>query len=50
MRDSKDQLERNAAIIAGKEAANENDETRKRFEVMCREVFKSSMPVSMCRG
>jgi type I restriction enzyme R subunit len=31
---------RNAAIIAAKEAANENDETRKRFEVMCREVFK----------
>ncbi len=30
---------RNAAIIAAKEAANENDETRKRFEVMCREVF-----------
>lgn len=33
-------FERNAAIIACKEAANENDETRKRFEVMCREVFK----------
>ena len=31
---------RNAAILACKEAANENDETRKRFEVMCREVFK----------
>jgi type I restriction enzyme, R subunit len=31
---------RNAAIYAAKEAANENDETRKRFEVMCREVFK----------
>jgi len=30
---------RNAAIVACKEAANENDETRKRFEVMCREVF-----------
>ena len=26
--------------MACKEAANENDETRKRFEVMCREVFK----------
>ena len=24
---------------AAKEAANENDETRKRFEVMCRAVF-----------
>lgn len=31
---------RNAAILAAKEAANENDEIRKRFEVMCREVFK----------
>ena len=31
---------RNAAIVACKEAANESDETRKRFEVMCREVFK----------
>lgn len=30
---------RNAAIIAAKEAANENDETRKRFEVMSRAVF-----------
>lgn len=33
-------FERNAAIIACKEAANQNDETRKRFEIMCREVFK----------
>ena len=33
-------FKRNAAIVACKEAANENDETRKRFEVMCREVFK----------
>ncbi|OCC15643.1 Type I restriction-modification system, restriction subunit R [Dissulfuribacter thermophilus] len=33
-------FERNAAIVAAKEAANESDETRKRFEVMCREVFK----------
>ena len=30
---------RNAAILAAKEAANENDETRKRFEVMSRAVF-----------
>jgi hypothetical protein len=30
---------RNAAISAAKEAANENDETRKRFEIMCRAVF-----------
>jgi len=33
-------FERIAAILAAKEAANENDETRKRFEVICREVFK----------
>jgi type I restriction enzyme R subunit len=33
-------FERNAAIIAAKEFVNENDQTRKRFEVMCREVFK----------
>ncbi len=33
-------FERNAAIVSCKEAANENDESRKRFEVMCREVFK----------
>jgi len=31
---------RNAAIVACKEAANENNVVRKRFEVMCREVFK----------
>lgn len=30
----------NAAILAAKEAVNENDETRKRFEVTSREVFK----------
>jgi len=30
---------RNAAIAAAKEAANANDETRKRFEVMCRACF-----------
>ena len=29
-----------AAITACKDAVNENDESRKRFEVMCREVFK----------
>ncbi|MCE9684438.1 type I restriction endonuclease subunit R [Halomonas alkalisoli] len=33
-------FERNAAIVACKEAANESDESRKRFEVLCREVFK----------
>ena len=32
-------FERNKAIVTAKEAANENDETRKKFEVMCREVF-----------
>lgn len=30
---------RNAAILTAKEAVNENDESRKRFEVMCRAVF-----------
>ena len=30
---------KNAAINAAKEAANENDETRKRFEVLCRVCF-----------
>ncbi len=33
-------FQRNAAIIAAKEAINTNDSTRKRFEVMCREVFR----------
>lgn len=32
-------FERNAAILKAKEAVNENDETRKHFEVMCRAVF-----------
>ena len=32
-------FERNKAIVVAKEAVNENDETRKKFEVMCREVF-----------
>ena len=31
---------RNAAIVAAKEVVNESDGTRKRFEVMAREVFK----------
>lgn len=30
----------NAAIRDAKEAANENDETRQRFTILCREVFK----------
>lgn len=33
-------FERNKAIVDAKEAVNENDETRKRFEIMCRDVFK----------
>ena len=32
-------FERNKEIVVAKEAVNENDETRKKFEVMCREVF-----------
>jgi len=32
-------FERNKAIIMAKNAVNENDEIRKKFEVMCREVF-----------
>lgn len=43
-------FERNAAILAAKEAANENDETRKRFEVMCREVFKKFKACINIRG
>lgn len=31
---------RNKAIVDAKETINENDETRKRFEIICREVFK----------
>ncbi len=33
-------FERNKAIIDAKEVINQNDETRKRFEIICREVFK----------
>jgi type I restriction enzyme, R subunit len=32
-------FERNAALVRVKEAINENDESRKRFEVLAREVF-----------
>ena len=32
-------FERNKAIVSAKEVVNENDEIRKKFEVMCREVF-----------
>ncbi len=37
---TKSGFDRNALILAAKEAANENDEIPKRFEVMCRELFK----------
>jgi len=40
-------FERNAAIVACKEAANENDETRKRFEVMCREGLQEVQSVAL---
>ncbi len=46
----KESFERNAAIVACKEAANENDETRKSFEVMCREVFKKFKACINVRG
>ncbi|MFA5028711.1 MAG: type I restriction enzyme endonuclease domain-containing protein, partial [Candidatus Methylomirabilota bacterium] len=39
-----------AAIAAAKEAANGNDETRKRFEVMCREVFRKFKACINIRG
>jgi type I restriction enzyme R subunit len=32
-------FERNAALVRVKEAVNENDESRKRFEILAREVF-----------
>ena len=32
-------FDRNKAIISAKDIVNENDETRKKFEVICREVF-----------
>ena len=43
-------FERNAAIVACKEAANQNDRTRKRFEVMCREVFRRFRACINVRG
>ena len=33
-------FERNKAILDAKELVNENEETRKRFEIICREVFR----------
>lgn len=41
---------RNKAIIDAKEAVNENDETRKRFEIMAREVFKKFKACITIRG
>jgi type I restriction enzyme, R subunit len=41
---------RNKAIINTKEAVNENDETRKRFEIMAREVFKKFKACITIRG
>ena len=46
----KEGFARNAAIVACKEVANENDETRKRFEVLCREVFKKFKACINVRG
>jgi len=46
-------FERNKAIIVAKEAVNENDETRKKFEVICREVFikfKACLTISAVNG
>lgn len=43
-------FERNAAIMKAKEAANENDQTRKRFEIMCREIFKKFKACINARG
>ena len=43
-------FERNGAIVACKEVANRNDETRKRFEVLCREVFKKFKACINVRG
>ena len=46
----KEGFARNAAIVACKEVANENDETRKRFEVLCRQVFKKFRACINVRG
>ena len=43
-------FERIASIVACKDAANENDETRKRFEIICREVFKKFKACINVRG
>jgi type I restriction enzyme, R subunit len=43
-------FERIAAIQQAKEAANENDRTRKRFEVLCREVFNKFVACVNIKG
>lgn len=43
-------FERNKTIVDAKEAVNENDETRKRFEIICREVFKKFKACLTIRG
>lgn len=43
-------FERNKAIVEAKEVVNTNDETRKRFEIMCREVFKKFKACINIRG
>ena len=43
-------FDRNKAIIDAKEAVNENDETRKRFEIMAREMFKKFKACLTIRG
>jgi len=43
-------FDRNKAMIDAKEAVNENDETRKRFEIMAREVFKKFKACLTIRG
>ncbi|GAB4338273.1 MAG: type I restriction endonuclease subunit R [Calditrichia bacterium] len=47
---SREGFARNAAIAEAKEVVNENDETRKRFEVLCREVFKKFKACLTVRG
>lgn len=41
---------KNAAILKAKEIINQNDETRKRFEVMAREVFNKFKACINCPG
>ena len=43
-------FDRNKAIMDAKEIVNENDESRKRFQIMCREVFKKFKACLNLRG